>query len=165
MPIALTPSVFTSPGAAGDFSWMLRQSRWARTLFVFNDNEQQSRAFLARVGSGTLDPASPACRAGGGNAVIRPFQCQQPPRAAGVPTGPGYTCLTDHARARIDAAIAHIDVVLTSGDFSEVVYSASRTDPTVLGHGIFEVGDEVLRYIPAELAQLVDRINRRQGAQ
>mgnify|MGYP004235781955 CR=1 FL=1 len=159
MTVVLIPSVFSAPGRDGDFSWMVRQPRWANTLFVFNDNESQSQAFLADVASGAVSPTSAACQAGGGNAVVRPFQCRQPPRAAGVPTGPGYASLTEHAGRWIDAAIAHIDAVLASGEYAEVVYSASRTDPSVLGHGIFEVGDEVLRYIPARLAQVVARIN------
>ena len=85
--IVLTPSVFSQPGVEGDFGWMIGQPRWQQTLFIFNDNEHQSQAFLAQVAGGSIEPASGACQAGGGNAVIRPYQCQTPPRAAGVPTG------------------------------------------------------------------------------
>ena len=139
---------------------MIEQTRWRDSLFIFNDNESQSQAFLAQVAGGHIDSPSIACQAGGGNAVIRPYQCQAPARAAGVPTGPGYTSLTEHARRHIDAAIAHVTTVLTSDErLIEVIYSASQDDPSVLGHGTFDVGEEVLRYIPAELERAVDRVN------
>ena len=70
--LTLTPSVFVQPGAAGDFSWMIEQPDWRQTLFIFNDNETQSRVFLDQVATGAIDVGSSACQAGGGNAVIRP---------------------------------------------------------------------------------------------
>ena len=73
---------------------MIQQPEHARTLFVFNDNEEQFRAFLRNEPSG--------CTGGGGNAVIRPWRCSEPPRAAGVPTGAGgagYPALTDEEEA------------------------------------------------------------------
>ena len=152
--------MFLRGGTEGDFGWMIEQPRWQYSLFIFNDNESQSRAFLAQVSSGHIRPSSSACQAGGGNAVIRPYQCQTPPRAAGVPTGPGYASLTDHARSCIDEAIAHVVVLLGSNaELTEVVYSASRHDPRMLGHGIFDVGDDVLRYVPAELERAVTSAN------
>ncbi len=160
MPVVLTPSVFSHPGTDGDFGWMIRQPKWQHSLFIFNDNKGQSHAFLAQVASGHIAPSSSACQAGGGNAVIRPFQCQTPQRAAGVPTGPGYLSLTDHAQRTIDDAIAHVARLLASDTgLTEIIYSASRDDPSVLGHGIFDVGDDVLRYIPAALNRALDRAN------
>lgn len=161
MTITLKPSVFSHGGAEGDFNWMLKQPQWKDSLFIFNDNEAQSEEFLAQVAGSNIDPSSNACQAGGGNAVIRPYQCQTPPRAAGVPTGPGYETLTPHAQSQIDNATAWIGTLLGSGRYTEVIYSASSNDPTVLGHGIFRVGDDVLRYIPAQLQRIVDRANAR----
>ena len=158
MPVVLTPTVFSHGGTIGDFGWMINQPRWRNALFIFNDNERQSQAFLAAVTSGRIDPSSNACQAGGGNAVIRPYQCQTPGRAAGVPTGPGYARLTDHAKQQIDDSIAYVAKLLASNqEFTEVIYSASSDDPRVLGHGIFDVGYDVLRYIPAELNRVVEK--------
>jgi hypothetical protein len=132
----------------------------SRTVRLFNDNESQSQAFLAQVASGHIEPSSHGCQAGGGNAVIRPYQCQARRRAAGVPTGPGYARLTDHAKRRIDAAVACVGELLASDKtLTEVIYSASKDDPSVLGHGIFDVGDDVLRYIPAALKRVVEKTN------
>lgn len=161
-PIVLTPSVFSQRGTEGDFGWMIEQPRWQHTLFVFNDSERQSQAFLAQYARGEIAASSPACEPGGGNAVIRPYRCRTPPRAAGVPTGPGYTRLTEHVTQQIDRALAHIEALLTAEHgYTEVIYSASREHPHVLGHGIFDVGAEVLRYVPAELARIVAEANTR----
>ena len=160
VPIVLRPSIFSRAGTDGDFGWMIEQPRWQNALFIFNDNESQSQAFLAQVASGHIDPSSYACQAGGGNAVIRPYQCQTRRRAAGVPTGPGYASLIDHAKSQIDDAIASVGTLLASDTgLAEVIYSASKDDPSMLGHGIFDVGDDVLRYIPAELKRVVDKAN------
>ena len=157
MPVALSPSVFSRPGSDGDFGWMIEQPQWQRALFIFNDNESQSQAFLAEAASEHIEPSSIACQAGGGNAVIRPYQCRVPRRAVGVPTGPGYVRLTEHAKRRIDAAIIYIGELLASDErLTEVIYSASQSDPNVLGHGIFDVGEDVLRYIPAALRRVVE---------
>lgn len=97
-------SEFTGPGVAGDFLWMIEQVEYDDCLFVFNDNERQFRAHRARVGS------EHRCSAGGGNAAIRSHQCQQPPRACGIPTGDdaGYDRLDEPTRAVIDEAITHL---------------------------------------------------------
>ncbi|WP_420457023.1 hypothetical protein [Rubrivirga sp.] len=157
--ITLTPSVFRPGDRATDFSWMIGHEPWAgTTLFVFNDNLTQSTAFLDQVEAGSVDPGSPACQRGGGNAAVRPYQCASPPAAAGVPTGPGFAGLAD-ARAAVDRALAHVERLLATGRYSEVVYSADAGDPTLLGHSIFRVPGDVRRYVPARLRALVDEAN------
>jgi hypothetical protein len=88
-------SIFKGSGQKGDFGWMIEQPEYAEALFVFNDNEEQFR-------EQRKDPSSPfGCTPGGGNAVIRPYQCEEPPRAAGIPTGVqgiGYAELTDQVK-------------------------------------------------------------------
>jgi hypothetical protein len=137
----LVGSVFTGRGRAGDFGWMIEQPEYADALFVFNDNESQFRAHQGHAAGARR------CSAGGGNAVIRPYQCEDPPHAAGIPTGDagGYPRLTDAARTAIDDALAAIRALLATGRYQRVIYSA---DPSgALGTGIFDVGDDVKRYI------------------
>lgn len=145
--VALVGSVFRGAGRDGDFAWMIERPEYADALFVFNDNEEQLRAFLKDPGRGS------GCSPGGGNAVIRPWRCEDPPRAAGVPTGSltrgGYPSLTPEARAAIDDALSVIDELLSTGRYARVFYSAS--DDGRLGTGIFTVGDDVRAYIVAEL--------------
>lgn len=141
---------FEGPGRYGDFAWMLTDPQYDDALFVFNDNESQFRSFRR-------DPSSRAgCSAGGGNAVIRPFRCQDPPRAAGIPTGDagGYLHLDEHARALIDESVAVIRALLASGRYRRVFYSADRQDPDLLGTGIFHVGQDVRRYVVEQLRGL-----------
>jgi hypothetical protein len=145
----LVPSVFAGRGRAGDFAWMIEQAAYADALFVFNDNEGEFRAHQ-RHAAGARQ-----CHTGGGNAVIRPYQCQDPPRAAGIPTGDGggYPTLTGDARAVIDDALAAITALVASGRYRQVIYSAAD-DTGALGTGIFDVGDDVKRYIVSGLRAL-----------
>ena len=79
----LVPSRFDGRGRPGDFAWMITRPEYADALFVFNDNEEQFRAFQRDpTGGAGLSP-------GGGNATVRPYRGADPPRAAGIPTGQG----------------------------------------------------------------------------
>jgi hypothetical protein len=142
--------VFERPGAYGDFGWMLTEPDYGDALFVFNDNETQFRAFQHDPHGGQ------GCSPGGGNAAIRPYRCQDPPRAAGIPTGDGggYPWLDDRARATIDEAIRLIRDLLATGRYRRLYYSASPDDPDLLGTGIFTVGEDVRRYIVSQLQGL-----------
>jgi hypothetical protein len=139
--IKLIPSVFQGPGKEGDFSWMLAQPLYARALFVFNDNEDQFLAFQRGI------------EAGGGNAIIRPFQASAS-RATGIATGPDYDTLDAKAKAIIDKGIQRVNDLLATGAYDMLVYSASASDPSLLGISIFKVGDDVRRYIVSELKRL-----------
>ena len=140
MPIKKVRSTFTSTGTQGDFGWMIEQDQYARSLFIFNDNEAQFKEFHANDPSGLL--------AGGGNAIIRPYQKGVPPRAAGIPTGDGvgYKQLDAHVKDVIDKALEHIEKLLASGDYDEIIYSYDSVENT-LGSGIFEIDIEVRNYI------------------
>lgn len=149
--VRVVPSVFRRPGVEGDFAWMIEQPAYARALFVFNDNEAQFDAFVRGEASGFLP--------GGGNAVIRPYRRETPPRAAGIPTGrgderprPGYRTLAE-CQAKLDEALAVIDDLLASGDYDTLVVSRSSEGPW-LGSGIFDPAREVLTYISDRLCAL-----------
>jgi hypothetical protein len=133
-------SRFLGPGQDGDFSWMIDRPEYARSLFIFNDNEMQFIAFHTGHAAGFT--------AGGGNAAIRPYQGDSPIRAAGIPTGEksGYQHLDLNVRALVDDAMAHIQRLLTSGNYDEVIFSYDAKSDS-LGTGIFHVADEVKSYI------------------
>lgn len=146
----ITGCVFAGPRQHGDFAWMLTRPEYDDAVFVFNDNESQFRAYRA-------DPTGGAgCSPGGGNAVIRPYRCHQPPRAAGIPTGDGsgYANLDEHARSVIDEAVGVLADLLVTGRYQRVFYSADADDPELLGTGIFRVGDDVRRYVVTRLRAL-----------
>jgi hypothetical protein len=129
---------------------MISRAEYADALFVFNDNEEQFLAFRRDPhGRAGLSP-------GGGNATVRPYRGSDPPRAAGIPTGrggQGYEVLTADARTVIDDALDLISELLATGRYGRVVYSAANDDGE-LGTGIFEVGDDVKRYIVSGLRKL-----------
>jgi hypothetical protein len=144
-------SIYEGRGRDGDFTWMIEQRDYADALFVFNDNEEQFRAHRQ-------DPDDPrGCVRGGGNAAIRPYQCVEPVRAAGIPTGVnrrGYQQLSDSVREVIDEAVAGIRGLLASGLYVRTFYSADATGN--LGSGIFVIGDDVKTYIVEQLWALAD---------
>jgi hypothetical protein len=144
-------SVFEGRERDGDFAWMIAQTGFGDALFVFNDNEEQFLAFRNKPG----DPFG--CGAGGGNAVIRPYRCSSPPRAAGVPTGTlaggGYAALTNEVRQIVDDAIELVRRLVETGRYPRVFYSAADESGT-LGTGIFDVGEDVKRYIVDRLVDL-----------
>jgi hypothetical protein len=148
--VQLVPSRFEGRDRPGDFAWMIGQPEYADALFVFNDNEEQFRAFRR-------DPHSAAgLSPGGGNATIRPYRGAEPPRAAGIPTGragQGYATLSADVRQAIDDALGMIAELLARGAYERVVYSAAN-DEGDLGTGIFEVADDVKRYIVGGLRTL-----------
>jgi hypothetical protein len=136
----VTKSQFTGSGCVGDFSWMIDLPEYSRSLFIFNDNEMQFIAFHTGHDAGIA--------AGGGNAAVRPYQGHSPIRAAGIPTGEksGYQQLDLNVRALVDDAMAHIQRLLRSGNYDEVIFSYDAANDT-LGTGIFDVADEVKNYI------------------
>ncbi len=146
----LIGSVFKGRDRIGDFGWMIQQPEFQDSLFIFNDNEEQ---FLEHQ----QNPKSAfGCAQGGGNAIIRPYQCQLIPRASGIPTGKqgkGYTQLTPATQQMINDAIQVIVNLLETGRYQRVFYSAANTRGE-LGTGIFDVGSDVKSYITQQLKSL-----------
>ena len=134
-------SVFDKPGRDGDFSLMSRQAEHEKTLFIFNDNEEQFRAFVRGERSGIT--------AGGGNAGIRPLRGLKPPRAAGVPTGihsNGYSRLDEATKKVINESLAVIQELLNTGRYERLIFSKDENSAT-LGTGLFRVAEDVKKYI------------------
>jgi len=149
--VLVSGSKYRGSGIAGDFGWMI--TRTDRTLFIFNDNEEQFNAFM----SGDRESG---CAVGGGNAVIRPYQCTQPiPRAAGVPTGlrhSGYQALDGRTKEKIDSAVARIRALAETGKYDSILMSQGRGangQPTI-GASIFSPAEEVRDYVFQSLLRL-----------
>ena len=142
-------SQFSGGHKDGDFSWMIERPEYARSLFIFNDNEAQFIAFHTGHAAGLST--------GGGNAAIRPYQGHSPIRAAGIPTGNhgGYKKLDKNVRALVDDAIAHIQRLLATGNYDQVIFSYDARQETI-GTGIFQVADEVKNYIYESICSLGD---------
>jgi hypothetical protein len=143
--------IFVGRGVDGDFNWMIEQDKYRDSLFIFNDNESQYIAHRDDPG----DTKGLGCTPGGGNSIIRPYQCLAPPRSAGIPTGPNYDSLKPHIKAIIDDAIKRArDIVATQG-YSRIFYSAANTNGE-LGTGIFQVGEDVKSYIVSQLKSIAN---------
>lgn len=152
--IEIIPLMFNGPNQIGDFNWMIKRPEYNDILFLFNDNELQFAEFINSLGKPTRPPG--ACSVGGGNAIIRPYQCLNPPRAAGIPTGDyagGYKNLT-LSKQFIDTAFVYIQQLLQSGRYKRVAYSAAE-DGT-LGTNIFAPSREVKQYILGKILSLAN---------
>jgi hypothetical protein len=144
--VAVVGVVFNGSGKYGDFAWMIEQSSYQDSLFVFNDNEAQYKEHRDHPGQRN----SNGCAPGGGNAIIRPYQCRKPPRAAGVPTGPNYEKLTPSTAQIIEQAVENICQIVRAEKYRQVFYSATDENGD-LGTSTFVVGDDVKRYIVEQL--------------
>ncbi len=139
-------SVYHGSHKNGDFGWMIRQQHYDDALFIFNDNEGQY--VLHRD-----DPTNAGgCSPGANNGAIRPHQCETPPRATGVPTGPNYAALTPHISKIIDEAVATAGKIATDNGYKRIIFSADSHGN--LGTGTFSVGDDVKAYIVQKLKAL-----------
>ena len=140
-------------GASGDFLFEIRKAltpclppKGKRTLWVYNDNEQDRRRAVA----------------GGGNAVIRPFNSfglhAAEPLSAGVTTGShgqGYPKLIPAVQAVIEEDLALIEQLLRTGAYASVRYSSSTRKDGPLGSSIFRFGTDVNRFIVDGLRRVV----------
>jgi hypothetical protein len=148
-------SKFNGANKEGDFAWMITQPHHARTLFIFNDNEGE---FYAHFKGGQH-----RCSVGGGNAGIRPYQCDPEFRATGIPTGTysagphygGYSSLDDHVKAALTDAFTQLEALLKSGRFDSVAFSWD--DETKLGGRIFETAQPVRDYIVENIIAIAAR--------
>jgi hypothetical protein len=156
--VQVVPVVY-KPNGPGDFSWMRKRPEYADSYFVFNDNQEQ---FVAHQKDAMSDDG---CTEGGGNAVARPWQCETPPRAGGVPTGAngvGYQELTPEVRQIIDEAIATIKLEVLRHKFKRVFYSScAKGAPNCaldddLGTEIFHVSEAVRAYIVSRLKGIAE---------
>jgi len=144
--IKIIASVFSGDGKVGDFGWMITQPEYAKTFFIFNDNVSQFKIHQDHPN----DPSG--CSIGGGNAIIRPYQCKTPPQAGGIPTGPSFIGLTAEVKQMIDAAIQAIKMGIQSGGYDRVAYSSNGHGG--LGTSIFKVPQDVKTYIVAQINTL-----------
>ena len=145
------PSIYVDGGRDGDFSWMEKRPEHADTLFIFNDNEEQ---FLAFVRGETL-----GFSAGGGNAAIRPLRGEDPPRAAGVPTGRdrrGYKNLDGPTKAVINQSLAVIQELVNTRRYKRLVFSKDKELDT-LGTELYGPVEEVKQYIYDQLIAMLPR--------
>lgn len=147
--IEVIKSSFRGENKEGDFAWMIRQPHHQGTLFIFNDNEGE---FYTHLNGGQH-----RCGGGGGNAKIRPFQCQPSPQAIGIPTGTydsgphykGYSSLDDHVRKVLEDAFQQIESLLKTGRYSAIAFSWS--DETKLGGEIFKTAQPVRDFIVEQI--------------
>ena len=139
---------FEKEGLYGDFNWMINQSEYSNSLFIYNDDSESQ--------------LNKSYKKGKGNAIIRQYNQYVPgidiPRSAGIPTGSrkngGYTELNEEVKEKIDLSINNIKELILKYNYKVIYYSADKNGK--LGTGIFKVNKEVIEYITNEILLLYE---------
>jgi len=142
--VRVISSVFKKKNTFGDFSWMITQPQYNKTLFLYNDDIESRNRF----------------NIGGGNAIIRPYNKYNPkikvPRSAGIPTGSlktgGFVKLDNVTKKYIDDSIENIQKIIKIYKYETIIYSAELSG--LLGTGIFKVNTDVILYITEKIKNL-----------
>lgn len=157
------PCWFTEKGIEGDFEYMINQKKFVeKGAFLFNDNVEDLKNF--------------ARHAGGGNAIIRPYQhADMGAHAIGLPTGPYFYSL-DHVvqsfmddgvgeplltiRETLELGFARILLYLHQNPNKKKLYYSAATGDSKIGLGIFAhcTGPDVIDYASAILMKLPEMV-------
>lgn len=121
-----------------DTDYKVKIGKEKSALFIYNDNHQSfSRFHLNRAQN---------LAAGGGNAVVRPYQHESMGfQAVGIPTGPNYGEV-DFTYIRY--AFVWLNYVLSTHPYDKVYYSGGDMKITF---NIFDVSNEIAQFISDEL--------------
>jgi len=153
--------VFTGSNQLGDYGYMIKQPEYKNTLFIFNDNKVDHKTF----------------KAGGGNAVIRPYNYYgwrkisglTKPLSAGISTGDGksnkgYQHLDKATLDEINLRVNDIRSTYLTKPYDQIIYSGTNTknkgfesdQEDLLGIGIYDVSKTVREYITQQIKCLGD---------
>lgn len=139
-------TIYEGRGKLGDFSWMVNQEEYKNSLFIFNDNIECH--FRDNAGSG--------------NAIMRKYNRYSKleiPRSAGIPTGSlskdGFTELNDEVKFIVKASIQEIKDLISKYKYDTIYFSKDK-NKDLLGTAIFEVNEDVLKYITKKIKKLED---------
>jgi len=148
MDISIIGTIFTNVKSYGDYFHMIQSGQYNDSLFIYNDNEESYY--------------NDSYRKGAGNACIRVFNKFNPefnknPMSIGIPTGTlrdgGYDDLNENNKNIIDHCINQIINLITKHNKKRLFYSAKNMTG-ILGSGIFEIDDNVLKYITHKIYAL-----------
>jgi hypothetical protein len=145
--IKIKPSIFKNIGQIGDFNWEIINNIEPNTLYIFNDNEIHHETDII----------------GGGNAIIRQYNKYGyknhgyiKPRSAGICTGKfnsGYKILNYNNKKIIDSCINSIKLTIKKYGYDTIKYSSKNSEGE-LGTGMFNVADDVKKYIIEQINKL-----------
>jgi hypothetical protein len=140
-----------------DFAKMIIEPKNYNNLFIYNENEEQYR--------------NKSLYNGGGNANIRQYRVDIPEKklihnknsgsALGIPTGKngsGYSSLNDENKIIINSSIEQINKFLQLNKNTNIVYWSIDKNCNI-GHSIYQVGDDVIKYITTKLKEVANKNN------
>lgn len=137
--------IYKGKNIYGDFNWMIKQKKYKKVLFIFNDNIEKH--FTNQKGKG--------------NAIIRQYNKYnrkiEIPQSAGIPTGSlkekGFKTLDDDTKCIIKCAIEEIKNLLKKYKYEKIFFSADKSGKR-LGTSLFSPGEDVIDYITKKIYKL-----------
>ena len=141
---------FVAKSQDGDYEWMIKQPKYKGSLFIIQEN--------------VIDAATEE-EAGAGTAVLRPytFRYQDVPRAAGIPTGwsvrsGAFTRLNFFSKRAVNIAVERIHRILHDHEsITQIVFSCSSDDTTLIGQGVFKIPLPVIEFISQKIQELATK--------
>ena len=145
MDIQVIGTQYKKGDTLGDFKKMVIEKKYDNCLFIFNDNLGHHKTNVSGAGNGEMR-------------IYNKYSKYNPPRSAGISTGPGgggYTNLTPDIIKEIDGEIDEIIELIVKYDYKTVQYSIEidknleekKVSFGTLGDNIFTVGKDVKEYI------------------
>jgi hypothetical protein len=141
--VELIPVAFYGKNNYGDFSWMINRPEYNNALFIFDETQEDFLKFAEYSQSGILD--TNLC-----NRLFKDFQqlqCQDPPKAAGIPVASddkGYQDIIT-ALPYVEGALNYIESLIKSGHYTQILYPAERDDRTF--RTSYNVSPDIKEYI------------------
>jgi len=123
-------------GRSMDFDGMINNKDYDNSIFIFNDNYTEHKT----------------SKTGRGNAKIRKYNNYSGlniPRSFGIPTGhyrTGYKSL-DESIVHINECMYELINIILRCNYQRLVYSVDSLTNILIGTSIFNVSDDVKRYI------------------
>lgn len=149
--VQLVPIVYDKKTEQGDFKQMITDPQYKDAVFIIQEN--------------VLDGLNwENSTAGAGTAAIRPYSWvynqDEQPKALGIYTGwsvhaGGFRFENDRTIEAIDVCIDRLYLLLLKyPSIKRIIYSANPNDKDILGTGIFDTLESVLRYVSFKLIEL-----------
>ena len=143
--VQIIPSVYTSKYTIGDFPWMIQQTLYKNSLFIFDERIEFINSY----------------KVGNGNAGVRPYSINNPeiikPLAAGIPLASikkgGFSSMSGANKAYIDDAINSIKTILGNFEYDNIYFAARNDNKVAISN--YAVSADVRNYITQQINDLV----------
>lgn len=151
--VSAHPVVYDNKTKKGDFKTMITDPQYKDAVFIIQENVKDGLDWDDSTG-------------GAGTAAIRPYcwvyNQDEKPRAIGLYTGwsvaaGGFKYFNDRTEEAVDVCIDRLYLLLKKyPSIKRIIYSANASDKDLLGTGVFNPSESILRYASCRLLDLTN---------